>query len=245
MKLNVTNNVICYLKQLFKFVQMKITKELIVVLLSNLIPVLGVFIYGWNAYDVFGLYIIETVIIGLLHMIRMAVLAKDKNLLKRNFGESTNEKAGFIVPFFFVHFMFFVFVQAILVFSPAKNSHGILSGFGYLWQLANGEGAKAVFAIFIFGLMALADDLINKRDQYRGKKLSEIMFIPYPRIFVQQFVVIIGSFFVLFSGSSKPLVVVFILVKTIADLFTMIMKQSGVKKVLDLLGVDEKDLKKS
>jgi hypothetical protein len=53
---------------------------------------------------------------------------------------------------------------------------------------------------------------------YKTISLSRLMFEPYLRIFVQQFVVILGSMFLVFGGG-KIFILIFIVVKISFELF--------------------------
>ena len=54
--------------------------------------------------------------------------------------------------------------------------------------------------------------------QYKTIPLGLLMFQPYLRIFVQQFTVIIGSFFLVF-GAGKIFILIFALIKTAFEIY--------------------------
>lgn len=110
-------------------------------ILANLIPIYGVLVLGWKAFDIVIFYWLETIIIGLFNVIKimMAEGRAPKNeedavkqmgpafewLHKRNKNKNKSEKGNksfqdmeanpgmkiFLSIFFLIHYNFFIFVQ--------------------------------------------------------------------------------------------------------------------------------------
>lgn len=79
----------------------------------NLIPLYGVWFEGWDAKQVFLVYCMETVIVGIINVIKMAcvtIFVRSTDVWEN--GGSTTMQSGWLFIFFFiVHYGFFVFIQ--------------------------------------------------------------------------------------------------------------------------------------
>ena len=77
---------------------------------------------------------------------------------------------------------------------------------------------KLLLLIFItyYTLQNVFDFLLSGK--YKTISMGRLMFEPYMRIFVQQFVVIIGSIFLSF-GAGKIFILVFVIAKIFFELF--------------------------
>jgi hypothetical protein len=115
--------------------------------------------------------------------------------------------------FFTFHFGIFVFVQTTLVL-PKDSGHLFLT----ITTLGNYVSGKEIWFFFLFFLIGLnlwaTIRYLFIDDDFEGKDFAAIFMEPYPRIFVQQFVVILGSFFLVFKGASIIFLFIFILTKT-------------------------------
>src|SRR5690606_9574045 len=67
---------------------------------------------------------------------------------------------------------------------------------------ALGDEGKLLLGIFaLYYTIDFLFDFIGT-GKYQNEEMSDLMFRPYGRIFVQQFVVILGGFFLLFKANS-------------------------------------------
>ncbi len=210
-------------------------KRIIPILLANCIPLIGVFVLGWQSISVFGLYILETVIIGLFHALKMGILSMGRSLQPSvdNPSNTIGNNPGCIIPFFLFHFMFFVFVQTVLVFN-SKNigTNDFFGGFSYLLGLFKGETGLALGTFALISLTTMINDLLHSKEIYAKRTLERVMMEPYPRIFVQQFVVIFGGGISMITGSTKVLVVIFVFVKVSAELILIYKDSPRIKEFL-------------
>ncbi len=186
----------------------------------NLIPLYGVWFDGWNASEVFLVYCLETVIIGIINVLKMAcvtIFVKQTDVWE-NGGASSRQSGWFFIFFFIVHYGFFVFVQTQIFFSVS----GLLpngSLFGNYAKIPGllGDNGKLMLLIFIayYTMQNLFDFFMSGR--YKTVSIGRLMFEPYMRIFVQQFVVILGSMFLSFGGG-KIFILVFVVAKVFFEL---------------------------
>ena len=186
-----------------------LNKENVVILLSNLLIVVGMIIFKWSPLSVFALYMLETIIIGLLHGLKMLFIGTASNEI------GSTAKLFFSIPFFLLHFMFFVFIQASLVMPQEVAS--FFGGFGRLFSFVHGEYLIFLIVIATFNMYILIKDLFFN-DRYKNVSLDKVFFEPYPRIFIQQFTVILGAGLMMFTGSYWGLLIVFIIAKTTAEI---------------------------
>ncbi|HQW85336.1 MAG TPA: DUF6498-containing protein [Ferruginibacter sp.] len=199
----------------------KLTLSDYFLILVNLIPIYGVWYEGWNAAQVFLVYCLETVIIGVINVIKMAcvtLFVKPRDVWENN-GSFTNVSGLFFIVFFIVHYGFFVFVQTQIFFGVTgiiKDS-SIFSSYSKVPAVLGHDGL-ILLLIFItyYTLQTLFNFFLS--GAYKKTSMSKLMFQPYGRIFVQQFVVIVGSMF-LALGFSNIFILILALVKIGFELF--------------------------
>lgn len=199
----------------------KLTIPEILLILVNLVPLYGVWFEQWDARMVFLVYCLETVIIGILNVLKMAavtILVRPKEDWNNN-GRHSLQSGWFFILFFILHYGFFVFVQTQLFFGVSGLMKGIslFGTYARIPALLGNEG-KILLGIFIayYTLQTLFS--FFQSGEYKRISLARLMFQPYLRIFVQQIVVIVGSLFLSF-GADKIFILVFVLIKILIELF--------------------------
>ncbi len=190
-------------------------------IIVNLIPLYGVWFEGWNASQVFLIYCLETVIIGIANVIKMAfvtIFVRKKDAWE-NGGSSSMQSGWFFIFFFILHYGFFVFVQTQIFFGVS----GLIPGGSFMKSYSKIPGllddnGRLMLLIFIayYTLHSVFDFFLT--GNYKTISMGRLMFEPYMRIFVQQFVVILGSIFLSF-GAGKVFILVFIIAKIFFELF--------------------------
>jgi hypothetical protein len=167
----------------------------------GLMPAIGVLFLDWNIYTVIFLFGWETFVIGIFHFFKMNAC-----------GEKHGDQY-----FFLLHYGIFVFVQSILMiifFWPGEqwDSQAFLSG--------------AVYSILFVGSDFLKN--ILQGDGYKKTSASAIMFEPYPRIFTQQFFIIICGIFTLGMPEKNEtlMITLFVLFKLIFEIVWLVKKPS-------------------
>jgi len=174
-------------------------------------------------------YFLETLIIGVFNAVKMFLcITKGK----------TNESLGFIL-FFLIHYGFFVGVQSIFGFaifsfglkeSPIKEPFNLLENYEAILNLEDIQLALPAFIITHIGKL-ISDFIQNKK--YEKFTAQEIMFKPYIRIFVQQFVVIFAFFFIAFAEAGIIAAILLILFRLFVDLCFEAIKENSL--VIDKL----------
>jgi hypothetical protein len=189
--------------------------------LVNLIPLYGVWFEGWNASEVFLVYCLETVIIGFVNVFKMACVTVfvKKTDVWQNEGSSTMVSGWFFIFFFIVHYGFFVFVQTQLFFAVS----GLLPDSSFLKSYSKipgllGHNGRLMLLIFIAYYTVQTFFNFFMTDHYKTISMGRLMFEPYMRIIVQQFVVILGGIFLNF-GAGKIFMLVFVAAKIFFEIF--------------------------
>ena len=83
----------------------------IALVVTNLLPLAGVFFFGWTVFEVLALYWLENVVIGILNLPkiltasgRFGASSKDPQQTELFAGDSSEKLARFgLAAFFFVH----------------------------------------------------------------------------------------------------------------------------------------------
>lgn len=199
----------------------KLTAGDYLLVIVNLIPLYFVWFEGWNASQVFLVYCLETVIIGIVNVLKMAcvtIFVRKKDTWE-NGSSSTMQSGWFFIFFFIIHYGFFVFVQTQIFF----NVSGLVPDGSFLMNYKKipellGDNGKLILLIFIayYTLQNIFDFFLSGK--YKTISMGRLMFEPYMRIFVQQFVVILGSIFLSF-GAGKIFMLVFVIAKIFFELF--------------------------
>jgi hypothetical protein len=191
-----------------------------IIILANLIPVYGVWFLGWSAREAFVIYAMETIILGLLTILKLLIATLYRGTDKWYANNSVSQVSGlFFIFFFTIHYGLFVAIQTSLISSSITTGgkDGFFHFFFHWYEYIDSEN---VWILGGFVASYLATDLFPflAKGQYRTVPMMLLMFQPYGRIFVQQVIVIIGSMF-LALGSGKGFILVFAVVKIIADLY--------------------------
>ncbi len=189
---------------------------------ANLLPVLGVWAWNWDPKEMFLIYCLETIIIGILNLVRMAIvsLVKGKDTWYAN-GKATQQPALLFMLFFLVHYGIFVGVQMGIFFgvSGIGKEAGInMFNFFYKWPQLLHNDSMIVLGIFMLGYFYKMIIEFVMTGEHRTTSMIKLMFQPYGRIFIQQITVIVGSMFLVFGGG-KIFMLVFAVVKIFFELF--------------------------
>ena len=203
---------------------------------ANLLPAAGVMLFDWNVVSILLLYWAESVVIGIMNVLRLVCCQTDdilqgfplpggrslpdgmsaamSNSIPKGYGRRFKI---FMVPFFMVHYGGFCFghLSLLLVFSSDGLAPlGIASSTLDPWEPSF---LIAVAAIFFSHLLSFFTNYIGN-DEYKRASLILLMFRPYGRIITMQFAILFGAAFVLFLGSPLPMLLILIAVKIVMDL---------------------------
>jgi Family of unknown function (DUF6498) len=199
----------------------RLTIEDFFLIAVNLIPLFGVWFYNWDARHVFLVYCMETVIIGVINVIKMAcvtILVRNKDVWENN-GGSSMQSGWFFIFFFIIHYGFFVFVQTQLFFGVTRMipDGSLLLKYSKIPELLGADGRLLLLLFIAYYTMQSVFGFFSS-GTYKTVSMGRLMFEPYMRIFVQQFVVILGGIFLGF-GAGKVFILIFVIAKIFFELF--------------------------
>ncbi len=187
---------------------------LLLLLALNAVPLVGVFAWGWQSFDLIFLYWMENVVIGVFTLARMIV---------RPYAHPIDFFfPGFIVPFFALHYGMFCFGHGTFVlsmFGPDGAASG--AGEGLLaMTLGALDSLPMLLALAALALLQLLDWVQDVRERGLGADGIKVLMVkPYRRIVVLHLTIIVGGFAL--AALDEPTVGLLILVvlKTASDVW--------------------------
>lgn len=161
-------------------------------------------------------YFLESVIIGILNFTKILFTNRKLN------QSGKNGSVGFKAFFFLIHYSFFIFVQSIFVFAMfsatdknIKEPFNIFDNFAYAFTI---DGFGLSMAIMTGVLIMETYVSYIKPQLYKNTSADDLFFKPYIRVLIQQFTVIIASFFVLITGLEVIAAITLIIFRLLVDL---------------------------
>ena len=208
-----------------------------ILIIANLFPVYGVLFKGWNAREVFLVYCLETLIIGLFTLVRLiiATIIRKKDWWY-NQGTKKLVHGSIFILFFLLHYGLFVIVQMTLFLNfTAINHQTNPTVFELIFQPFRFLGTESwlMLSVFLFGYGYENLSRFILDNEYRTKPFMRIMFEPYMRIFVQQFTVLLGGIILGFGGG-KIFILIFAFTKIFFTVFIdyeLVLNTTGTKSV--------------
>lgn len=180
----------------------------VVLILANLVPLIGVLLFGWRVIDILMLYWVENIVIGVINVARMVVCR--------------GEKKGFLIPFFVVHYGIFCFGHLAAVTGLFSASFGTAIAWQYFLGSPLEEAWRsplwiAIAGIAISHLFSFFGNFIAA-GEYRRTNTRQLMQRPYGRIVVLHVTIITGAALIQWLGSPVSMLAVLIGAKIALDL---------------------------
>lgn len=163
----------------------------------DLLPLVGIFLFGWGAAPLVALYWLENLVIGGATIARMAATGMA--------GPGNMMGALFLIPFFTFHYGMFCWGHGTFLAIFASGG-SVGDGFRDLLGWALGSGAympSFVAAIAIVSALFFVFDFLAK-GQFRDEKPITLMFLPYGRIVVLHIAILLGAVAVFWAD--EPLI---------------------------------------
>lgn len=185
--------------------------------LANIVPVLGVIFYGWDIADILFLYWYESAIIGFYNILK--ILAHK--------GKSEIHPLLYMIPKLYAAVVFAImfgglmFIHVFLIYAIAT----VEISTGYIDIGAFEPTIIAMFAATWTGILSLfishgysfIDNYFRGGERERSI-LKTLLTLPFSRIWLMQVTLICGAFLTLIFGRHLYLLLLFIALKTAADL---------------------------
>jgi hypothetical protein len=150
--------------------------------LSNLVPLVGVWFFGWDRWSIVFLYWMESAVVGFYAILKM-LLAKG---LPKKPTSGLGAQKWFIIVFFMIHFGGFMLVHLALL----TGAHFFITSITGLKQSTSG-----MWNTMLMGgaSMMLSHGYSFITNYWRGREYErvtpgEVMISPYPRIILMQLV---------------------------------------------------------
>lgn len=192
-----------------------LTTSSLALVVANLVPLVGVFYLGWDAFSLVLLFWLENLIIGFFNILRMATAQGN--------SPGTIGRKFFFIPFFTFHYGFFTLVQGVLLFAIFGKGAGFDSPQlekipMVAWQqvLAMGLSWSLLAMLASHGVSFAVNTLAG--GEYKRAKVEQLMGRPYGRIMIMQITVLIGAFLAQMTGNHRWALVVLVAAKLIVDL---------------------------
>lgn len=195
-------------------------------LLSNLIPLIGVLFWGWELPLIMFVYWAESGIIGILNIFKILLATKVTSI------EPTVSSIGdklMMIPFFILHYGIFMLVHGVFVFVLFKPQVSLE------WILA------ALIPLFISHCFSLLVNFISKKE-YKEVTPGQQMFAPYSRIIVMHLTIIIGGGLILVLHLPQVAAAIMVILKIITDLLAHIAEHKKIKVIITKPDSEKSDL---
>ncbi|MBX3140542.1 MAG: hypothetical protein KF875_07310 [Trueperaceae bacterium] len=197
---------------------------LLSLLLANLVPVAGVFLWDWQLGDLVLLYWLESGVVGLYTVAKMLVASTDK--LPRSV-----QLAGkvFGVPFFIAHYGIFWLIHGLFVVVLFGGSGPTIpvrpDTFFFAAVIVTGMRADVLAwpvatMLVSHGASFVTDYLAS--GEYRRVGVNDLMSQPYGRVVVLHLTIIAGGFLALLIGPSQLVLLLFVAVKVGVDVWAQL-----------------------
>lgn len=222
----------------------QLTPSSLALIAMNLIPLIGVFYFGWDAGTIVFLYWLENVIIGVLNVPKIlscgGYLARSGETpetatgafaVTKSRSESRAPLGGliFLSAFFSVHYGLFCFGHYMFI-------QGMFKGMPNLTELPSAlAGGFLLWSLLGLALSHFVSMLVNfyGKREYLTRSPNAQMFMPYTRIVVLHVVIIFGGFLSLLLNEGIGTLVMLVIVKTVVDLFAHQVEHSDVKSFIN------------
>jgi hypothetical protein len=190
---------------------------IVALLVTNLIPLIGVLFWGWSLFAILLLYWIENGIVGAINVLKIARAESAEPEVTSTPGprRGVTMPRNAVVPFFLFHYGLFWLVHGVFVFA--------FFGFG---PFAEPDAAAGISTTgLLVGSVALAVSHFLSyrtnyigRGEYRGVSPSAQMMSVYGRVVVLHLTILFGGAAISFLGHPAAAMAVMVIVKTVIDL---------------------------
>jgi hypothetical protein len=176
-------------------------------IVSNVITIVIAVLEQWQLSEVIWIYWWQNIIIGFYNYKRIRSLkhfSAEGFTINKKPVAPTKATQGFVAIFFLLHFGFFHLVYLIFIMIE-----------GAALPKLNSVGFVSCLVVFIINHHFSFRHNLEK-DLQKKPHIGTIMLFPYARIIPMHLIILIGGFF---AGASPALLVIFLVLKTYADLF--------------------------
>jgi len=202
-----------------KKIFIKSDRSFLLLLETNLLVILLAVIERWSLSQVMWIYWGQSVVIGFFNVKRILCLHKFSTegfKINGHYVQPTKKVQRQVAFFFAIHYGFFHAIYLIF----------LMTGTGYFSRI---DMLGLIGGIALFAVNHSLSFRHNvKKDLSRTPNIGTIMFFPYARIIPMHLTIIFGAFS---SKSNVIVLVLFLLMKTAADLLMHTIEHRSSKKI--------------
>jgi len=184
--------------------------SLVLLVIANLLPLAGVFLWDWDVFLLLLLFWCENVIIGLFGIARLIVAS----------NSDTIRESVFQPLFFLVHYGGFMFGHFMVLFSLYSNHIDELGTRAepadYYRLVAEHLNWLAVAAMFVSHGWSFVENYMGRSEHERLSPMGA-MALPYKRMVITHVALILGGFFLIRNDQPLGGLVVLVLLKIALD----------------------------
>lgn len=164
-----------------------------VLLVANLLPLFGVWVFGWDLFALLLAYWLESGVVGIYTVLKLVRVRQPS--------------PPYILPFFMVHFSLFMLVHLIFLVQFIGPSRSV----PWQWLAITAAGLMVSHGV------SYVQNFVGRRE-YEAYTAQQLMLIPYPRIVVMHLTLFIGGLATLALGAPTLALLVLVAVKIMLDI---------------------------
>lgn len=202
--------------------------SVIPLLVSNMVPLVGVLFFDWSLFSVLFLYWAENGVIGIFNVLRMSMAqgpplgvdqSKQSSIQIKN-RKILIEKASrfLLIPFFMMHYGTFFFVHGVFLFVLFG---GGMDSFSFVWEALFG-----VLFLCVSHGMSFLTNYVGKKE-YLRVHASTLFIRPYARVIPMHLALLGGGFAIAFVGGATWALVLLIATKVCIDVLSHLHEHSS------------------
>lgn len=203
----------------------RFSPSVIVLVLANMIPVAGVFLWDWSVLEVMLVFWAENVVIGLVHVLKILTVV------------TMGKKYSGIVlaPFFIFHYGLFTLVHGAFIFALfGDGTHFHMAAMNdsdmeHMRNLFLPGGLLFLPALGLFAshFMSYVENFIHRREYADPQNL---IFQPYGRVMVLHVVTLFGGAMVEFFGAPILALLLLIVLKIVFDIGAHVREHDAIRR---------------
>ena len=206
-------------------------KHVLVMLIVNLYPIIGVLFFEWDFMTIIMLYLVETFTVGIINIFKiLKSKGKPQSIKAETELKYINPKPKRTrvawATFFGLHYNLFFVFQVVFLFAVIIDKR-----FDYN-DYINFDFISGIISMIVNHVNSYYKNYIGKK-QYVTASAEVLMFTPYKRVLITQVTAIFGGFLIMIFNAPVFLLIILILMKTFFDIATYLMSRN-----IDSLNMD-------
>jgi len=202
--------------------EFRFTPAILALIVMNLIPLIGVFHFGWDAATIVFLYWLENVVIGLLNI---------PKIMASTGGDSPRRSLGgllYLSVFFSFHYGLFCFGHYVFLQSTYESLPDFRNILGALFS------PVLFWSLLGLTLSHIISMVVNffGRGESKTRSPSAQMFVPYSRIVLLHVVIIFSGALAVAMGQGLATLLLLVAVKIIFDLAAHIVEHAKAQSLI-------------